>query len=129
MGKIKNPENRKVLAQNPNPQSISHTQTMIPKAQKHLPTLPYKLCKSFSSVLHSSSFKYTYSYNPTHTHLSSLPHYFSVLPLTVVTCTEKESLFSPEKFRMSVRKAIYQLIRGELEKKWESSISRVFHRL
>lgn len=61
MGKIKTPENRKVLAQNPNPQSISHTQTMIPKAQKHLPTLPYKLCKSFSSVLHSSSFKYTYS--------------------------------------------------------------------
>lgn len=61
MEKIKTPENRKVLAQNPNPQSITHTQTMIPKAQKHLPTLPYKLCKSFSSVLHSSSFKYTYS--------------------------------------------------------------------
>ena len=34
----------------------------------------------------------------------------------MVTFIEKESLFSSEKFRMSVRKAMYQLIHGELEK-------------
>lgn len=39
-----------------------------------------------------------------------------MLPLTAVTFTEKESLFSPEKFRMNDRKAIYQFIHEDSDR-------------